>query len=297
MNDKIAQEIAGCISDFSREKIKEVKDVSGGCIHNALQIKLENGQKLFAKISPIKYYKMLDFEAEGLNHLNKYSNNDLLTIPNVLITQKLSTIAILLMPWMDLNIGNEKNLGKGLAILHKQSMLNSPNKFGLDIDGFIGSSPQLKGWMKSWGECFVKLRLTPQLNMAHKWFKGLENSNFESQLIKFLSKHQPKPSLVHGDLWKGNTAVQKNGKGIIFDPAIWWADREVDIAMTKLFGGFSNDFYEGYEEIWKLPSTYKERIDIYNLYHLFNHANIFGGSYRHQALTSLKKVSYLIDNF
>ncbi len=296
MNTQIGQEITNFISHFAGEQVKEVNNVSGGCIHNALQINLESGRKLFAKTSPLEQYKMLNFEAEGLHHLNKYINKEFINIPKVLISKKLSTINILLMTWMDFSTGNENNLGRGLAMLHKQSNSENPGQFGWNKDGFIGSSPQVRGWMKSWGECFVKLRLIPQLKMAKKWLSDLEKPNFESQLIKYLNKHQPQPSLVHGDLWKGNTAVQKNGVGIIFDPAIWWADREVDIAMTKLFGGFSQEFYRGYEEIWQLPSSYKERSEIYNLYHLLNHANIFGGIYKQTAICSLKKVAYFIDN-
>ena len=116
------------------------------------------------------------------------------------------------------------------------------------------------------------------------------------RLINFLEMHNPKPSLVHGDLWRGNAAIDRRGNGVIFDPAVWWADREVDISMTTLFGGFSEDFYKGYEEIWKLPSSYKERIEIYNLYHLLNHANMFGGTYEQQSLNTLKKISYFVES-
>ena len=295
MNKEILEEIETCINHFCGEKVEKINNVLGGCIHNALKIKLRNGQKLFAKISPLKYYNMLHFEAEGLNNLNRYINQEFITIPQALFTKKLSTISILVLPWMELGVGNEKTLGKGIAQLHLESSKHNINQFGWDLDGFIGTSPQLKGWMRSWGECFVMLRLSPQLKMAKNWIKDFNKPNFESKLINFLNKHQPEPSLVHGDLWKGNTAVQQNGKGIIFDPAVWWADREVDIAMTKLFGGFSEDFYKGYEEIWKLPASYEERIEIYNLYHLLNHGNMFGGAYKQQSFNTLKRIYSLVD--
>ena len=109
-----------------------------------------------------------------------------------------------------------------------------------------------------------------------------------------LDQHNPNPALVHGDLWSGNASIQSNGKAVIFDPAVWWADREVDLAMTRLFGGFSNEFYVGYESIFPIEESAKKRIDIYNLYHLLNHANIFGGSYKNQCLSSLKKLSNII---
>ncbi len=297
MNEKVLKEITSFVNHFSGEQVKGVNTVSGGCIHNALQIILDSGQKLFAKTSPIRNYNMLHYESEGLTYLNRYINKDFITVPKALTTKKFSTTAILLMQWIDLSIGNEKNLGKGLAMLHKKSLKQNSNQFGWDSDGFIGTSPQLRGWTKTWGDCFVKLRLIPQLKIAKKWGLEFHKPNFTSQLIKYLNTHNPQPSLVHGDLWKGNTAIHKTGKGIIFDPAIWQADREVDIAMTKLFGGFSKEFYVAYEEIWELPSCHNERVDIYNLYHLLNHANIFGGSYKQQALSTLKKVAYFIDNF
>ena len=129
------------------------------------------------------------------------------------------------------------------------------------------------------------------MKIAKLW--GLDINKFSellSKLIDFLNEHSPSPSLVHGDLWKGNAAISEDKKGIIFDPAIWWADREVDIAMTKLFGGFSQDFYEAYETIWPLPKSATTRNDLYNLYHLLNHANIFSGSYRNQCLEILNKL-------
>ena len=115
-------------------------------------------------------------------------------------------------------------------------------------------------------------------------------------LINFLDQHDPQPSLVHGDLWSGNAAIQLNGKGVIFDPATWWADREVDIAMTRLFGGFSSTFYKEYENIWPLQEGSKKRIDIYNLYHIINHANMFGGHYKQQGLYLLKNLKNIIND-
>ena len=110
------------------------------------------------------------------------------------------------------------------------------------------------------------------------------------KILNILNSFSTVPSLVHGDLWCGNAAVDEQGRGVLFDPASWWADREVDLAMTRLFGGFSDAFYEGYESIWPLPESAKFRVEIYNLYHLINHANIFGGSYKQQAISTLKNL-------
>ncbi|MEC9028839.1 MAG: fructosamine kinase family protein, partial [Cyanobacteriota bacterium] len=99
------------------------------------------------------------------------------------------------------------------------------------------------------------------------------------------------PSLVHGDLWSGNANVLSDGRGVLLDPATWWADREVDLAMTQLFGGFSQDFYIGYENVWPLPADASKRVEVYNLYHLINHANLFGGSYRSQSQAILNRLA------
>ncbi len=296
MDKVLIEEILSSNGPLSGEQIKEVLPVNGGCIHQAWQITLKTGQKLFSKTANLEDFAMLDCEAKGLSILNKYINPDFLIIPKPIIIKRFSTSGVLLMPWFDMNIGNEQNLGKGLALMHKESSLKSRKMFGWDKDGFIGTKKQIGGWRRNWGDCFVNLRLIPQLQMAKAWGLDFNNTHFESQLISYLNLHEPLPSLVHGDLWKGNTGIHQNGEGIIFDPAIWWADREVDIAMTKLFGGFSSKFYEAYEQIWKLPSSYEERINIYNLYHLLNHANIFGGSYKAQSLAQLKKLASFLNS-
>ena len=201
------------------------------------------------------------------------------------------------MPWLSLSAGDQSFLGKGLARLHRSSFQSSPGKFGWGKDGYIGSGLQKGGWEENWGECFLKLRLLPQLELSKNW--GLDISvinKISLQLVNFLNKHKPSPSLVHGDLWSGNASTLNNGKGVLIDPAIWWADREVDISMTRMFGGFSKQFYESYNKVWPLPKNYHEREDIYNLYHLLNHANIFGGSYKVSSKNSLKKIAKQVQN-
>ncbi len=293
---KLLQEILiNSKGPLSKVIIDKVDSVTGGCIHQAWRLQLHNGQKLFAKTASRDDFPKLSFEANGLQSLKKFSENGLIEIPQPLLLTQSKDHSFLLLPWLNLGMGDQKILGRGLAKLHKSSTSQNLQKFGWDIDGFIGSGPQIAGWSKNWGECFVQLRLIPQLKIASKW--GIMLSEWEqliTSLEKYLNNHQPKPSLVHGDLWVGNTSFQKDGKGIIFDPAVWWADREVDLAMTKLFGGFSDDFYDEYDKVWSLPSTAKERIDIYNLYHLLNHANIFGGSYKNQCISTLNALKNII---
>ena len=154
---------------------------------------------------------------------------------------------------------------------------------------------QPKGWGTLWGDFYVNYRLLPQIKEGKKWgLKEIELKAFLSSIIELLNQHQPIASLLHGDLWSGNAGIENTGRGVIFDPASWWGDREVDISMTKLFGGFSEDFYEAYEKEWPLKKSSIERIPIYNLYHLINHANIFGGSYINQSILSIKKINKML---
>ncbi len=291
MDKTLLRQLIDLDSPLSGEIIEGFSHIASGSIHDTWQLRLASGRKIFIKSVTAKDLPMLEIEAKGLETLKTLSNSEFLEIPEPILTKKLGNSALLLLPWLDLQIGNQENLGKGLALLHQTSAKKNPGKFGWENDGYIGRGPQPKGWDKNWGDCFVKFRLRPQLKLANKW--GFHNENLESILLSisnYLNSHNPIPSIVHGDLWSGNASSLKDGRGALIDPAIWWADREVDIAMTKLFGGFSNNFYDSYNEIWELSTTLDRRIDIYNFYHLLNHANLFGGSYKNNCLSTLKKI-------
>ncbi len=199
----------------------------------------------------------------------------------------------LLLSWHGFTQGDQTRLGRGLARLHRQSaqqgsLENGAGWFGWAWDGYIGLGHQPGGWCQSWGEAFVDLRLRPQLEQAQSW--GLSLADLEPWLHELrdrLDQHGPDAALVHGDLWGGNAAVLADGRGLMFDPASWWADREVDLAMTRCFGGFSQAFYSGYHQEWPLPPGAHHRVEIYNLYHWLNHANLFGGGYKQQCLRFL----------
>ena len=276
---------------LSRAVIREVACLSSGWIHKTWRLTLIDGEQLFAKTTAAKDFAKLEFEANGLESLNAFSNQRYLEVPKPLVLRKLANNGILILPWLEFGKGDQTTLGKGLALIHQASNAENQGKFGWNVDGFIGAGSQPAGWSNRWGETFIDLRLIPQLEVAARW--GINLSDWKDildHLIIFLEKHKPSPSLVHGDLWSGNAAIQKNKKAIIFDPACWWADREVDIAMTSLFGGFSNNFYKGYESVWPLLPCARHRVEIYNLYHLINHANIFGGSYKMQSISSLNNI-------
>ncbi|AIQ98177.1 fructosamine kinase family protein [Prochlorococcus sp. MIT 0801] len=269
--------------------IEKIIPVGGGCIHKAWCIHFQNGRRVFAKSNHIDNINMFKFERECLSVLKRFADKSYLCVPKTLDLVSYQNISIHFLEWIDLKQCQQNLLGKGLALLHKSSSESSQKDFGWEEEGFIGSNRQIRGWSSNWGEFFVNYRLRPQLIQAKSW--GVDVNDYKDILIflsSYLNDHHPKISIVHGDLWSGNCGSTNNSLGSLYDPASYWADREVDISMTKLFGGFNREFYKGYEEIWPLDKFSKDRTDIYNLYHLLNHANIFGGSYKENSLRILK---------
>ena len=268
---------------------KRIEQVHGGDIHSAWQIEFSN-KKLFLKKN-IRNKKFLEFEKYCLQNLRKHLNQENLVIPEVIAYKNIKNIEILLIEWIDIQNFDQKNLGKGLGEMHLKSAESNPKMFGYPIEGFIGTTDQKKGWENNWIDCFLKLRLTPQLLILKSKILDKETINTVKEKIKSeLMKHKPKNTLLHGDLWSGNVGIDKSGKGVIFDPASWWADNEVDIAMTKLFGGFSQEFYEEYHKIFPIKKGFEQRIIIYNFYHILNHANMFGGTYLKQVQDYVKAI-------
>ena len=277
------------------KNISEIYNLSNNSMMSCWRLVLSDGLLLFAKTCDVANSERLKFEAEGLNQLRKFAKKDYLAIPRPIGLETVDNISILLMPWLILKSGNQRLLGEGLALLHKKSSEEN-KKFGWNDDGFIGLGIQEGGYEKSWGNFFIKKRLVPQLKLGVSWGVNLkELEDLTNKLGNFLELHEPKSCLVHGDFWSGNAATNSSNQGVIFDPAASWSDREVDIAMSKMFGGFDKDFYDGYNYVWPLDKEYDKRIEIYNLYHLLNHANIFGGSYVSQALTSIRIISNYLD--
>ncbi|MBO8223609.1 kinase [Prochlorococcus marinus str. XMU1401] len=268
---------------------KSIEQVHGGDIHNAWRIEFSN-KKLFLKRN-IRNKKFLEFEKYCLQNLRKYINQENLVIPEVIAYKNIKNIEILLIEWIDMHNFDQKKLGKGLAELHLKSAESNPKMFGFPVEGFIGTTDQKKGMEDNWIDCFLNLRIIPQLLSLKSRILDKEIINQVKEKIKSeLLNHKPINALVHGDLWSGNAGMDKNGKGVIFDPASWWADNEVDIAMTKLFGGFRKEFYEEYHRIFPLKNGFEKRIIIYNFYHILNHANMFGGGYLNQVEDYVKAI-------
>ena len=268
---------------------KSIEQVHGGDIHNAWRIEFSN-KKLFLKRN-IRNKKFLEFEKYCLQNLRKYINQENLVIPEVIAYKNIKNIEILLIEWIDMHNFDQKKLGKGLGELHLKSAESNPKMFGFPVEGFIGTTDQKKGLEDNWIDCFLNLRIIPQLLILKSKILDKEMINKIKEKIKSeLLNHKPINALVHGDLWSGNAGMDKNGKGVIFDPASWWADNEVDIAMTKLFGGFRKEFYEEYHRIFPIKNGFEKRIIIYNFYHILNHANIFGGGYLNQVEDYVKAI-------
>ena len=214
-------------------------------------------------------------------------------VPKVFFLGETSTCSFLICEYLDLNKDNlisGEILGKQLALLHQ----NSNECFGLNEDNWIGLSPQKNHWHENWISFFKKYRLQPQLTQA---FERGYRANLEKKadrlmeiLPLFFDQYKPKPSLLHGDLWSGNWGTINNTTPVVFDPAIYYGDRETDLAMTKLFGGFPQAFYDAYNYQWTLDYGFKVRQNLYNLYHLLNHLNLFGEVYLRQTIDVLEQL-------
>ena len=163
--------------------------------------------------------------------------------------------------------GDWAALAQMLAKLHR----TTGPRFGWHRDNFIGATPQINDWRDDWATFFHECRIRPQLALAKK-------NGIDLPAPPKLQGHNPHPSLLHGDLWSGNAGFTAEGP-VLFDPAVYYGDREADLAMTELFGGFPARFYEAYDEAYPLPEGYETRKHLYNLYHLLNHLNIFGEGY------------------
>ncbi|KAK8808707.1 hypothetical protein WA538_002381, partial [Blastocystis sp. DL] len=180
-------------------------------------------------------------------------------------------------------------MGKQLAQMHRSL---SPNGlYGFDQDNYIGLSPQSNQWTESWCNFYLNHRLLPQIRLFESNGHCIQEKElFLQKARERLSSHNPSPSLLHGDLWGGNVGFIRPSTPVLFDPATYYGDRETDIIMTQSFGDFPDSFYQGYNDEWPLPDDYLQRRDLYDLYHVLNHANMFGGCYVDSVYTILSEL-------
>ncbi len=269
-------------------KGSEATPVSGGDISAAWRLDVHDGA-LFIKTGPPSAAEMFAAEVEGLIEI---AQTKTIAVPQLLASGQSDTGVFLALEWFDMERADtaaEHRLGEQLANLHR----STEARFGWRRDNTIGLTPQINTWNEDWVEFFREHRLAFQLALAaHNGFGG-ELQETGARLLKrlpvYFEQEQPAASLLHGDLWGGNWACC-NGRPVIFDPAVYYGDRETDLAMTRLFGGFGRDFYDAYESVWPLRDGYRERQHLYQLYHVLNHLNLFGSAYLGGALELIKKL-------
>ena len=261
-------------------EIEQQGSVGGGCINQAARIRYGD-TAYFVKLNTASGHDMFAAEAQGLAELRRCAE---LKIPEPVCVGSDARSAWLVMENLSLGgHGNSVKLAEGLAAMHRVTR----DAFGWDIDNTIGSTPQENAWMDDWADfwCVRRLRFQADLAARHGAGTGLL-SKVERLIEEFpalFDDYCPVASLLHGDLWSGNYAYTNNNEPAIFDPAVYYGDREADIAMTELFGGFGGDFYAAYNNAWPLDEGYRVRKTLYNLYHILNHFNMFGGGYVSQA--------------
>ncbi|MGC9457283.1 MAG: fructosamine kinase family protein [Halothiobacillaceae bacterium] len=283
------REIVHAVSEATGQAIqpRRVAPSGGGCINEAYIVEAEQGA-FFVKFNRSERVAMFAAEQESLEAIDATNT---VRVPRVYGHGRIGPNAHIVMEALPLNQrGCSATLGEQLAEMHRRTQ----PRFGFTGDGFIGSTPQINTPSDSWPHFFRRHRLGYQLDLARQnGASGALLGQGEALLERvdrFFAGYEPAPSLLHGDLWGGNHAFLDDGTPVIFDPACYWGDREADLAMTELFGGFDMDFYDAYRATWPLDSGYRIRRDLYNLYHVLNHFNLFGGSYGSQAARMIDRL-------
>lgn len=262
--------------------------LSGGDINQSYKLSTNQGE-FFLKLNTAVPPDFFEKEEEGLNELRKCECN--LIIPKVIAVGRAEPDhhGFLLLEFIiESKTGDSFQFGAELAKLHQTVR----PAFGFDSDNYIGRLPQKNEDHDHWTDFFINERINPQLKLAVDTGKlSVKLHNNWDQLAKKLKDLFPhcRPSLLHGDLWGGNYLFDENGRGVLIDPAVYYGHPEMDLAFTRMFGGFSEEFYQGYLSITPLEHGFSDRISLYNLYPLLVHANLFGGHYLSQVEHQLKR--------
>jgi fructosamine-3-kinase len=270
-------------------EIDNQKSIGGGCISDSSIIHLSSGQKYFLKVNNHVPKGMFAKETNGLNEIEK---SKAIRVPKVILTSD----NFILMECIEEKIKSKNffvDFGIAFAKMHKYSS----NQFGFYEDNYIGSTTQIniptENEKHDWVKFYFNKRVLFQFKLAER--NGYVDSalskaflHLENKIELILKTEKEDPSLLHGDLWSGNFIIDEKGRACLIDPAVYYGHREADLAMTKLFGGFSTEFYNSYKEFFPLVDGYQFRENIYKLYHVLNHLNLFGSSYYQQALSLMK---------
>lgn len=263
---------------------ERITPIGGGCINQTFCLE-GNGQRFFIKLNYAGYLSMFVGESMALDEILRSAT---LRVPRPLcqgVTQDFAWFALEFIPLQ--NHGNQTALGTALASMHR----HTAEQFGWKHDNTIGTTLQKNTPSSDWVAFWREHRLSFQLRLARKNGHTGRLQQLGERLMQDLADFfddVPIASLLHGDLWSGNYAFDNNGQPVVFDPAVYYGDRETDLAMTELFGGFSADFYAAYQSAWPLDNGYRVRKQLYNLYHILNHLNLFGGHYLHQAEATME---------
>ncbi|WP_282135610.1 fructosamine kinase family protein [Seonamhaeicola maritimus] len=275
------------LSNLLEDTIINVSSIGGGDISQAYKVDTSNCA-YFLKMNSVSALNMFKTEAYGLDLIAKTNT---IKTPNIIAFDKFENASFLLMDFIESKRASAEDyeiLGEQLAALHKCTSDN----FGLNKDNYIGSLPQSNTTHNTWVEFYTYERLLPQLEIAKQigLLSGSESPS-EQRIIGQLESlfNGIKPSLLHGDLWGGNYLISKVGEPYLIDPAVYYGHSEVDIAMTKLFGGFGNAFYESYHSHFPSDTNTSARIEVYQLYYLLVHLNLFGSSYYGSVVSILNK--------
>ncbi len=294
---KLSHELQKHFREHFNSDVRTVSPVGGGCINETVKVTLESGSAFFVKQNRLDLRDMFEKEAMGLRLLadateTAAGGDDKMHIPDVhgLAEDHENGHAFLILSYVDEGRPSgdfDTRFGRSLARIHRQT---AP-QFGLDHDNYIGRLPQKNGYRDDWPTFFAECRLVPQFAMARKsgFFSGTVRKSLD-RLISMLPELMPeeRPSFLHGDLWGGNYLCDNENRPVLIDPAVYYGHREAELAFTTLFGGFGSGFYSGYEQEFPLEPGFLQRRDIYNLYPLLVHVNLFGGMYVSQTESILR---------
>lgn len=277
------------LENILNEKVSGLNSVGGGSIADSQKIRTESGKEYFVKFYSRNGSNILQNEVNGLIEIQK---SEAIKIPKVIFHDD-EILILEFIPTGRKNKNFSELFGRQLAAMHQYSS----DKYGFYEDNFIGANPQQNlPRQNNWVEFYWENRLLYQFKLAEK--NGYVDSDFrklfgefESSFRKLVEGTEENPSLIHGDLWGGNYLVDENGNPVLIDPAVYYAHREAELGMTILFGGFDSDFFNAYNEAYPLIEGWNDRLDIYKLYHVMNHLNLFGTGYLSQTFSIIK--SYL----
>ncbi len=290
LSEPLAETISAEISKITGHafQIEAQRLVSGGCINQAVKVS-QGARSFFVKLNQAAQLAMFEAERDGLQEMSASCS---IRVPQPLCCGVAAGSAYIVMEWLELggsrSSGAWQQMGQQLAAMHNST---SEKGFGWHRDNTIGSTPQKNGWADDWAGFWRDRRLGPQFSIAHS--KGAhfpQRDKLMNAIPRLLKGHTPTASLLHGDLWSGNVFITQADEPVILDPATYYGDPETDLAMTELFGRLPEAFYQAYDAARPIAPSYQQRKILYNLYHILNHFNLFGGSYASQANSMMRQI-------